>query len=176
LQQLGRPLRDPERRLVRFLAGFAREPIRIVDQNEVDVGRVIEFLATELAHGDSSKAGNFGIRRALGNRRRDRTSDRPIGERRKLRRDPLQRHRAGKVGNCEGERERAPFPSHRNSGVLLSAFNARGLEGGLKLASSQLFRDVRKAFQLKAKEGRMVASTRQRVVNSAFTLCLIHTT
>src|SRR3546814_6490523 len=51
-QDFGHPPRDPHRRLARIVARTARQCFGVEDQYRVDVRRVIEFVAAELAKRD----------------------------------------------------------------------------------------------------------------------------
>ena len=66
LEQLDQPVADPQRPLPRLLARLQRQGRRIVEEEEVDVGRIIELAAAMLAERDDREAARRLVRRALG--------------------------------------------------------------------------------------------------------------
>jgi hypothetical protein len=54
-QYFGHPPRDPHRRLARIVALAARERVGVEDQYRVDVRRIVELVAAELAQRDDRK-------------------------------------------------------------------------------------------------------------------------
>ncbi len=80
LQNLDQPPADAHRRLPGIVARAPGQGRRVEQQQQVDVGRIIELAAAELAHGDDREAARLGVRHPLRDRGRDRLVDRPIGE------------------------------------------------------------------------------------------------
>ena len=71
LEQLDQPLADPHRRLLRLLARPPRQRLRIVEEDEVDVGGIIELAAAELAERDHREAASPPRRACARRWRRD---------------------------------------------------------------------------------------------------------
>ena len=82
LQQLDHPPADAHRRLAGIVALALRQGLGVEQQEQVDVGRIIELAAAELAHGDHGKAVRLGVGHALA-RSRQRALDRSRGRRRR---------------------------------------------------------------------------------------------
>src|SRR3546814_10061963 len=79
-QDFGHPPRDPHRRLARIVARTARQCFGVEDQYRVDVRRVIEFVAAELAKRDHRQPARRLVRHALGKGGGERGVARRIGE------------------------------------------------------------------------------------------------
>src|SRR5690606_40047296 len=78
LEQLGYARGEANRRLPRLLARPARQVRRIVKEDEIDVGRIVQLAAAELAERDRREAARARVRGALGEGGGDRLPDRPV--------------------------------------------------------------------------------------------------
>ena len=148
LEQLDKPLPDPERRLAGILARAPRQRVRIVEKDEIDVGGIIELVTAQLAERDHGEAAGRRVGGSLGEDSGQRPLQRPFGKRRKLGRHPLERKHAGQVADTERQRESAPLAPDRRHRLTRPALRARGLEGVFEMAAGELRGDVRKALEL----------------------------
>ena len=90
LQQLDDALRYTDRRAFGLLARPPRQGVRIVDQDRVDIRRVVEFAAPLLAKRDGGKTARRRARGALLDRCPDRSVERIIGKARERARDGVE--------------------------------------------------------------------------------------
>ncbi len=80
LQQFNQAPADPDSRFPRVVAFAARQPFRIEQQQQVDVGRIVELAASELAHGDDGEPVRLCAGNPLLNGRANGRSDRLVSE------------------------------------------------------------------------------------------------
>jgi len=104
-------LADPPRRVARFFAAAHRNPLRIIDEDRVDIRRIVEFAAAMLAQTDDGKA----LKRCIGIARRINVGqslvERPVGKIRQPGDDIGQRQMARQITNRQGQRQRPLFPA-----------------------------------------------------------------
>ena len=95
LEKLNNPSPNSDGRFTGVVPRSARQPLRIEQQQQVDIGGIVELVAAKLAHRDHRKTLRIGVRHPLGDRGVDRLVDGAIGEVRKQLRHLLQRKLAG---------------------------------------------------------------------------------
>jgi len=110
LQQFDQPAPDSDRGFASVIARAPRQGFGIEQQQQIDVGRIIEFAAAELAHGDDREPMDFGVGHPLADRGLDRAVDCAVGEAAEQTGDGFERELPGKVAKCDGERQREPLP------------------------------------------------------------------
>lgn len=102
LQQLDDPPADPDGRFASIFARTTRHRRRIEQQQQVDVGRIVELAAAELAHGDYCETGGSCVGHAFGEGGGDGLVDSLVRKVRKKSRDPLERQLARKIPQRHG--------------------------------------------------------------------------
>ncbi len=105
LEQLDHPPADADGRLSDIVAHALRQAVRIEQQQQVDVGRVIEFAAAELSHRDHREAIRRGLGRALRDCSAHRSVDCLVGEVRQRPSHVLQRPFTREVAERRNERQ-----------------------------------------------------------------------
>jgi len=105
LQQFDQATADPDSRFPRVVAFAARQPFRIEQQEQVDVGRIIELAASELAHGDDGESVRLCAGNSLLNGCSNGSPDRLVSEIGQQTSRLLKRKLTRQVakGNCESE-------------------------------------------------------------------------
>lgn len=176
LQQLDDPLPEPKGRLVGLLARAPRQRRRIVDEDQVEVGRIIELVAAQLPQGDRREAAGGLAWRALGTGSGERPLDRAVGEIRERRRHRFERQQPAQVGDAERQRLRAALAPQRRHRLRTLAFPPRRGEGRIERAGGERGGDVRETLQLRPQERGMRPCPRDRLVNCLAGKCLIHGT
>ena len=126
------PPRDADGGVGRLLARAEREPGGVVQQDQIDVRRIVELVAAELAERDRDEP---GVRPTpLGKRGGDARVERGIGEGRQRRRHPLERPRPAQVGERDDQRDislrRAQRRRHGQRRVEHHRLGKRGVEPG----------------------------------------------
>ncbi len=108
LEELDQPASDPNRGLAGVVALPARQGCGVEQEQEVDVGRIIELVATKLAHRDDGEAHRFGVRYPLGDRGGNSLIDRAVGKVGKKRSYFLERQLSRKIAESHGKGQPKP--------------------------------------------------------------------
>jgi hypothetical protein len=153
LQDLGDALADAKRRLLRLLARPPRQRLGVVEEDEVDVGRIIELAPAELAEAEDREAARRRVRRALCDRGGQRPRDQPVGEIGQRLQQFAQGNLAAEVGEAEREGIAGADPAHRPHHLLAALVGLRQRRG--KPLRGQLFSDLRQQLELHGEERRM---------------------
>ena len=109
LEQFDDALADPHGGGFGFLARAERQGVRIVDQDRIDIRRIIEFATPLFAKRDRGEPARFGAGRALFDRGADRGVECVVGKPGELLRHGGEIEHAGQVTDRDPQRERTPF-------------------------------------------------------------------
>ena len=131
------PPREADRGVAHLLAGAERQGGGVVQQDQVDVGRIVELVTAELAERDGDEA-SVGCP-AFGERRGDARIERSVGEGRQRRRHPLERPRPRQVGERDDQRDIGLGAMRSRSATGSAASNASAAAS----ASSKPSRSIR---------------------------------
>ena len=148
--------RHPLRRLARFVADPAWQQFGIVEQDRIDVGRVVKLARAVLAQRQREEARRLGTGHTLGNCRGDSAAERAVGELAELGHDPGQREGSGKVTDSQRQRQRALLAAKRDARFIETG--PGGLRPGKRFvpfARCQQCREVGQTFQPLRKIRRM---------------------
>lgn len=164
LQQLYDPPPDAHGRFAGLVTRSPRQRIGIEQQQQINVGRVIELVAAELTHGDDRKGRWFGIRNAFANGRFDGAIDRRIGEVGQQPRDVLQRKLTRKVPERHRKRESVALPTKFRLQIL-GFCRKREFRGSGRAVAPEDIRDWGKRLQRLAQKWRMALGAPQRILS-----------
>ncbi len=162
LQQLDHPPRNAHRRLAGIVALAFRQGLGVEQQEQVDVGRIIELAAAELAHGDHGKAGRLGVGHPLADRGSERAMDRAVGEGGEQLGHRFERELAGEIAERDRQREAEPLAAELDV-ELVGGCAQRALDRGFSAALLERVSDVGQRPQRLAQERRVELRAAQRV-------------
>ena len=94
-------LADPQRRLIGLLARLPRQGLGIVEEDEVDVGGIIELAPAQFAEAEDREAARRRSGRPLGDRRGQRALELAVGEVGQRRRHLVEPAESGEIGDAE---------------------------------------------------------------------------
>ena len=173
LQQLDQTPADPHCRFPGLIAGAPRQSLGIEQQQQVDIRRIIELAAAELAHGDDRKALWLGIGNAFSDRCGDGPVDRRIGEAGQQPRHCFERELSGEIAKRDRERESVTLAAKLGSEIS-TARRQRKLGCRRRTTSQEYIRDRRLRLQRLAQEGRVVLRSVERIASHLTVIFRFH--
>ena len=172
LQQLDDPAADAYRGLARIVASPTRKGCGIEQEQEVDVGGIVQLTAAELAHRNDGEPGRISARRALLYGGFQRKADRAIGEVGQQRRHSLERKLTRQVAERGCQRQAVALPPE----LVLEIFDRicrcqSGRCSGICAILPEAFGDFRQGKQRLAKKRRKAFRPPDRI-EPRFALCV----
>jgi hypothetical protein len=162
LQDLDHPAADAHRGFRRIIAFPPRHHCRIEQEQQVDIGRVIELLAAELAKRDDGDAAQLFVRHALRQRCRECPLDCGVGEIGEGPSGFLEAELTGQIAERDGKREAEPLAAKLGLDVISASFERR-LDRFSAALPGKDFNDPRKSRCRIPKERRELAGAPDRV-------------
>ena len=123
--------RDPLRRLARIVAGSPGKQMRIIEQDRVDIGAVVQFARAVLAQRQGDEPGRLGIGHPAADRIGDGGIHSPVGKGGEFGSDPGERKRARQIADRQRQRQRHPLAPQGDRDIIRA--RARGFGPGQRL-------------------------------------------
>ena len=136
-QQLHHPPRDTVGSLAGVVALAPGKALRVVDQDRIDIGGIVQLARAVLAQREGEKTVGRGPLDPLGNRGADRGIQRAVGQRGQFVRHPRQRKGPRKVANRQHQRQRIALAPQRYLDRQAGPGGPRHVERRLAFAHAQ---------------------------------------
>ena len=175
LEQFDQPPAIAHRRFAGIVARAARHGRGVEQQNQVDIGGIIELAAAQFAKCEHRHAGRLGIGHALEHRRPQRAVDRFVGEIAKTSGDLFERQFPGQIAQRHRQRETVAPPSQRD-GHRVAGRRQRRRDRGLRPVRDEARRHLGPALGRRPQERTMGLRARNRAGPFLLIHCRKHAT